>query len=107
MKDKMDGGRNTTRTRKALRVQDISGLASGIFHKMDKVERLLQDMTYDRGSRVQRIDHVNCSVPDVQKASDFYINELGFACSEDTVDETGKLWETGYTENQRSMTRHL
>ena len=77
---------------KALRVQDISGLPVEFFSKMDKVERLLQRYDLYKGSRVQRIDHVNCAVPDVQKAYDFYVNELGFECSEDTIDSTGQLW---------------
>ncbi|MGW8424921.1 3,4-dihydroxyphenylacetate 2,3-dioxygenase [Peribacillus simplex] len=79
---------------KSLRVQDISGLPVEFFSKMDKAERLLQRFDMHRGSRVQRIDHVNCCVPNVQKAHDFYVKELGFSCSEDTVDESGKLWAT-------------
>ena len=77
---------------RALRIQDISGLPVEFFHEMPQVERLLQRYDLYRGSRVQRIDHVNCAVPDVQAAHDFYCHELGFSCSEDTVDEDGKLW---------------
>lgn len=77
---------------RALRIQDISGLPIEFFHEMNQVERLLQRYDLYKGSRVQRIDHVNCAVPDVQKAHDFYSHELGFSCSEDTVDEDGKLW---------------
>ena len=77
---------------RALRIQDISGLPVEFFHEMPQVERLLQRYDLYRGSRVQRIDHVNCAVPDVQAAHDFYCQELGFSCSEDTVDEGGKLW---------------
>ena len=79
---------------KALRIQDVSGLPVEFFCKMDAAERLLQKFEYHRGSRVQRIDHVNCSVTDVQKAFEFYSKELGFVCSEDTIDEAGKLWAT-------------
>ncbi|WP_050615170.1 3,4-dihydroxyphenylacetate 2,3-dioxygenase [Bacillus testis] len=77
---------------RALRVQDISGLPVEFFCKMDQVERMLQRYDQYRGSRVQRIDHVNCAVADVQKAYDFYVDELGFLCSEDTIDENGQLW---------------
>ncbi|WP_042349562.1 3,4-dihydroxyphenylacetate 2,3-dioxygenase [Bacillus massiliigorillae] len=77
---------------RALHVQDISGLPIEFYCSMPQVERMLQRYDQYRGSRVQRIDHVNCAVPDVQKAYDFYVNELGFACSEDTVDKDGKLW---------------
>lgn len=77
---------------KALRVQDVSGLPVEFFSEMNQVERLLQRYDLYRGSRVQRIDHVNCAVPNVQKAYDFYVDELRFSCSEDTVDENGKLW---------------
>jgi len=77
---------------RALRVQDVSGLPIEFYCTMTQVERMLQRYDQYKGSRVQRIDHVNCAVPDVQKAYDFYVNELGFACSEDTVDSNGKLW---------------
>jgi catechol 2,3-dioxygenase len=77
---------------KAFRVQDISGIPVEFFVKMDTVERLLQRYDLYRGARVQRIDHFNCMVSDVQKAYDFYVNELGFACSEYTETEDKKLW---------------
>ena len=77
---------------RALRVQDVSGLSLEFYAEMDKVESLLQRYDLQKGSRVQRIDHLNCLVPDVQKAYDFYNEEFGFRPSEYTEDDEGKLW---------------
>ncbi|ASS88951.1 3,4-dihydroxyphenylacetate 2,3-dioxygenase [Aeribacillus pallidus] len=77
---------------RAFRVQDISGLPVEFFARMDTVERLLQRYDLYKGARIQRIDHFNCMVPDVQKAYDFYVKELGFACSEYTETENNELW---------------
>lgn len=77
---------------RALRVQDVSGLSLEFYADMDRVESLLQRYDLHRGSKVQRIDHFNVLVPDVQKAYDFYNDELGFRPSEYTEDEDGKLW---------------
>ncbi|WP_042348498.1 3,4-dihydroxyphenylacetate 2,3-dioxygenase [Bacillus massiliigorillae] len=77
---------------RALHVHDVSNLPLEFFCEMDGAERLLQRYDLYRGSRVQRIDHVNCAVPDVQKAYDFFTNELGFSCSEYTANEEEKLW---------------
>ncbi|MDQ0175345.1 3,4-dihydroxyphenylacetate 2,3-dioxygenase [Bacillus chungangensis] len=77
---------------RALRVHDISGIPLEFFCEMETVERMLQRYDLYRGARIQRIDHVNCAVPDVQKAYDFYIDQLGFACSEYTATEDEKIW---------------
>ncbi|KGX91448.1 3,4-dihydroxyphenylacetate 2,3-dioxygenase [Pontibacillus marinus] len=77
---------------RTLRIQDVSGLPVEFFAKMDVVERMLQRYDLYKGARVQRIDHFNCMVEDVQKAYDFYINELGFACSEYTAAEDDQIW---------------
>ncbi len=77
---------------RALRVQDVSGLSLEFFAEMDKVESLLQRYDLHKGARVQRIDHLNCLVPDVQKAYDFYNQEFGFRSSEYTEDDEGSLW---------------
>ncbi|MGV3489319.1 MAG: 3,4-dihydroxyphenylacetate 2,3-dioxygenase [Tuberibacillus sp.] len=77
---------------RALRVQDVSGIPIEFFREMETVDRLLQRYDLYRGSRMQRIDHFNCMVPDVQKAYDFYINELDFACSEYTTAEDDQIW---------------
>jgi catechol 2,3-dioxygenase len=75
-----------------LQVIDPSGIPLSFFSEMEEAERMLQRYDLYKGARVQRIDHVNCSVPDVQKAYDFYINELGFRCSEYTATEDDDIW---------------
>ncbi|WP_066368198.1 3,4-dihydroxyphenylacetate 2,3-dioxygenase [Neobacillus fumarioli] len=77
---------------RALHVHDVSGIPLEFFCKMEGAERLLQRYDLYRGARIQRIDHVNCSVPDVEKAYDFFVNELGFACSEYTATENDRIW---------------
>src|SRR5579875_1336446 len=49
---------------RALHVHDVSGMPLEFFCKMEGAERLLQRYDLYRGARIQRIDHVNCSVPD-------------------------------------------
>lgn len=77
---------------RALRVHDAMGIPLEFFAEMTVVERMLQRYDLYRGAKIQRIDHANCAVPDVQKAYDFYVNELGFRCSEYTDTEDGDLW---------------
>ncbi|GAA0440412.1 3,4-dihydroxyphenylacetate 2,3-dioxygenase [Lentibacillus halophilus] len=77
---------------RALRVQDVSGIPVEFFYKMDKVERMLQHFDKYQGSKMQRIDHFNCMVPDVQKAYDFYTNELNYRCSEYTATNDDSVW---------------
>ncbi|MFX3675149.1 MAG: 3,4-dihydroxyphenylacetate 2,3-dioxygenase [Paenisporosarcina sp.] len=77
---------------RALRVQDISGLPIEFYAEMDIADRMLQRYDLYKGAKVQRIDHFNCMIPDVEKAYNFYINELGFACSEYTAAEDEKIW---------------
>ncbi|WP_430790768.1 3,4-dihydroxyphenylacetate 2,3-dioxygenase [Virgibacillus flavescens] len=79
---------------RTLRVQDCSGLPLEFFAEMEPAERLLQRYDLYKGSRMQRIDHFNCSVPDVEKAQTFYQEELGFACSEYTDTPEGDVWAT-------------
>lgn len=77
---------------RTLRVQDVSGLPLEFFAKMEPVDRLLQRYDLYKGAKVQRIDHFNCAVTDVEKAYNFYIKELGFACSEYTTAADDKIW---------------
>lgn len=77
---------------RALRIQDPStGIPLEFFAEMETVPRLLQDYHHYKGSRMQRIDHFNCMVTDVQKAHDFYIDQLGFRCSEYT-EAQDRIW---------------
>ncbi|KGX84544.1 3,4-dihydroxyphenylacetate 2,3-dioxygenase [Pontibacillus litoralis] len=77
---------------RAFRYQDISGLPVEFYHHMDRVDRKLQQYDLYKGAKVQRIDHFNCMVSDVEKAHNYYINEFGFACSEYTTGEEDKIW---------------
>ncbi|GEL76986.1 3,4-dihydroxyphenylacetate 2,3-dioxygenase [Tenuibacillus multivorans] len=77
---------------RAFRIQDTSGLPIEFYAEMKTVDRLLQRYDLYKGAKVQRIDHFNCAVTDVQKSYDYYINELGFACSEYTIDDKDKIW---------------
>ena len=78
---------------RALRVMDVSGIPIEFFCEMDTVKRSLQRYDLYKGARMQRIDHFNCMVPDVQGAYDFYINGLGYRCSEyTTTAEDERIW---------------
>lgn len=77
---------------RTLRIQDVSGLSLEFYAEMEPVESLMQRYDLYKGARIQRIDHINCLVPDVQKAYDFFRDELGFRCSEYTEDDEENLW---------------
>ncbi len=77
---------------RALRVQDVSGLPIEYYAEMESVERMLQRYDVYKGAKVQRIDHFNCMVSDVEKAYNYYIDELGFVCSEYTAGEEERIW---------------
>ncbi len=79
---------------RALRAQDPSGLPIEFYHEMEQRERLLQRFDLYRGAFVMRIDHFNCQVPDVQAAYDWWMEQMGFYCSEYTVsdDPSERLW---------------
>src|SRR5699024_1591260 len=61
---------------RALRVQDNSGMPLEFFADMDPAERMLQRYDMYKGARVQRIDHFNCMVPDVEESHHFYREKL-------------------------------
>ncbi len=77
---------------RTLRIQDVSGLSLEFYAEMEHVDCLMRRYDLYKGARIQRIDHINCLVPDVQKAYDFYRDELDFRCSEYTEDDEGNLW---------------
>ncbi|EIT84334.1 3,4-dihydroxyphenylacetate 2,3-dioxygenase [Fictibacillus macauensis ZFHKF-1] len=77
---------------RSLRVHDVSGMPLEFFAEMEGVERMLQRYDLYRGARIQRIDHVNCAVADVEKAYDFYRKSLGFRCSEYTANDDDRVW---------------
>ncbi|MFC0524528.1 3,4-dihydroxyphenylacetate 2,3-dioxygenase [Pontibacillus salicampi] len=86
----MEEGSQTALGR-SFRIQDISGIPVEFFATMKTVDRMLQRFEHYKGARVQRIDHFNCMVPDVQRAYNFYVEELGFRCSEYTSDDES-IW---------------
>lgn len=78
---------------RALRVKDVSGIPLEFFCEMDKIKRVLQRYDLYKGARMQRIDHFNIMVPDVQQAYDFYIDELDYRCSEYTTTQNDeRIW---------------
>ncbi|MFD2638775.1 3,4-dihydroxyphenylacetate 2,3-dioxygenase [Piscibacillus salipiscarius] len=77
---------------RSFRIQDPQGLPVEFYAEMDSVDRLLQRYDLYKGAKVQRIDHFNCAVTNVQENYDYYINNLGFACSEYTVDDQEQIW---------------
>lgn len=80
---------------RALRVRDPLGMPVEFYAEMDWVESMRQQFHLHRGPDIQRFDHLNCGVPGVQQAYDWYTQQLGFRCSEYTDTDEGensKLW---------------
>ena len=69
---------------RALRMQDPLGLPVEYFASMDSVEWALQKYHTHRGAVPMRIDHVNALVPDADAGARWWMDELGFRCSEYT-----------------------
>ncbi|MBO0706860.1 MAG: 3,4-dihydroxyphenylacetate 2,3-dioxygenase [Candidatus Dormibacteraeota bacterium] len=67
---------------RALRVRDPLGFPVEYYATMERAERLTQRYELHHGGRIQRLDHLNLHVPDVQAAFDHYFGDLGFRCSE-------------------------
>jgi 3,4-dihydroxyphenylacetate 2,3-dioxygenase len=80
---------------RAVRVLDPLGFPIELFAEMEQRECLLQRYDRHRGARVQRIDHFNLHVPDIQAAFDYYFSELGFRCSEYIAEEDGADGQAG------------
>jgi catechol 2,3-dioxygenase len=77
---------------RTLHATDPLGMPLEFVASMDQCGRLLQNYGEYRGSRPQRIDHINCFTPAVQASHDFY-SALGFRTSEYTATEdTDELW---------------
>lgn len=71
---------------RTLHTTDPFGVPLEFYFEMQHSELILQQYGLYRGSRVQRIDHVNLFHHDVNEACRFYIEELGFRMTEATVD---------------------
>lgn len=78
----------------AVRAQDPAGLPVEFFYHIEQRERLMQRFDLYRGAHIMRIDHFNCQVPDVQAAYDWWMQKMGFCCSEYTVTDEPpeRLW---------------
>lgn len=81
---------------RALRAQDPFGFPVEFFKEMEESEWMLQRFDKHIGAKVMRIDHLNLLTPDVDKASEWYTEKLGFECSEytQTEDKKPKIWGT-------------
>ncbi len=77
---------------RSLRVQDVSGLPLEFYAEMEPAERMIQKYHHHKGAKVQRIDHFNCMIPDVEMAYNYYLDTFGFACSEYTIGEKDHIW---------------
>ena len=88
---------------RALRLQDPGGLPLEFYHEMAPAPRMLQQYHCHRPVQIMRLDHINCQIPDVMKATVWYQRELGFRCTEYTVKETPageELWAAWLTRKQ-------
>lgn len=81
---------------RALRIQDPLGFPVEFYHRVERVERLLQRFDQYRGPHVMRVDHVNLHTPDVQGGQEWYMSGLGFYRSEytETDDDPPRVWAT-------------
>ncbi|MDE1853528.1 MAG: 3,4-dihydroxyphenylacetate 2,3-dioxygenase [Thaumarchaeota archaeon] len=79
---------------RALLVEDKFGFPVEFYSKMAGEDWMLQKFQSYRGAKVMRLDHFNIMLPDAQSAYDWYVNDLGFGCTEITETEGAKpaLW---------------
>ena len=79
---------------KALLVEDQFGFPVEFYSRMAKEDWMLQKFQHYRGAKVMRLDHFNIMLPDVAAAYDWYVNGLGFGCTEltETEDARPELW---------------
>ncbi len=71
----------------ALLVQDQFGFPVEFYSQMERKEWMLQRYGEYRGAKVMRLDHFNIMLPDAAAAYDWYVNSLGFGCTEITETE--------------------
>jgi len=77
---------------RTLRTTDPFGMPIEFYTAMDQVPSLLQHYGAYKGASPQRIDHINCFTPDVQRSYEFY-SAMGFRTSEYTATEdTDTIW---------------
>jgi catechol 2,3-dioxygenase len=78
---------------RTLRTADPFGMPLELYFRMEQAECMLRRYAAYRGARIQRIDHINCFTPDVQRSHDFY-TDIGFRTTEytETDDPDPLLW---------------
>ncbi len=78
----------------AVMTRDQFGFPVEFYAEMDRVDWMLQRYDRYRGAKVMRIDHFNIMLPDAASAYDWYVNDLGFVCTEVTETEGQKpaMW---------------
>ena len=79
---------------RSLLIEDQFGFPVEFYSKMAGEEWMLQKFQHYRGAKVMRLDHFNIMLPDAASAYDWYVNALGFGCTELTETEAPKpeLW---------------
>lgn len=79
---------------KALLIEDQFGFPVEFYTRMRSEDWMLQKFQKYRGAKVMRLDHFNIMVPDAASAFDWYVDGLGFGCTEVTETEGPKpdLW---------------
>jgi len=79
---------------RALLMEDKFGFPVEFYSKMAGVEWMLQKFQNYRGGKVMRLDHFNVMLPDAASAFEWYVDSLGFKCTELTETEGRKpdLW---------------
>lgn len=79
---------------RALLVEDGFGFPVEFYSSMEPQDWMLQKFQHYRGAKMMRLDHFNVMLPDVASAYRWYVNELGFGCTEltETEDPKPDLW---------------
>lgn len=72
---------------RALLADDPFGFPVEFYASMTKVDWMLQRFDQYRGAKVMRLDHFNIMLPDVAAAYGWYVDSLGFHCTEETETE--------------------
>ncbi len=79
---------------KSLMVEDHFGFPVEFYSKMEEEDWMVQKYDNYRGAKVMRLDHFNIMLPDAAVAYDWYVNTLGFGCTEitETEDPNPSIW---------------
>jgi 3,4-dihydroxyphenylacetate 2,3-dioxygenase len=72
---------------KSLLIRDPFGFPVEFYSSMKKEDWLLQRYDRYKGAAVMRLDHFNVMLPDAKAAYGWYVDSLGFTCTETTETE--------------------